>query len=159
MPPAMPSYFDAVVLRAQTEVQADFLQDYQLCLFDLAVGLSNGDHVHKGFLGISLDVLHVGQLALDRQAADLEVGIELRGEAVDGVGNLYVQFEDNETNTRVPGTFTGLLFPVARYANLRNLVEAIHEPTGYDIATERWETANGRNNPGFLKAVLQHLLP
>ncbi len=78
---------------------------------------------------------------------------------VDGVGNLYVQFEDNETNTRVPGTFTGLLFPVARYANLRNLVEAIHEPTGYDIATERWETANGRNNPGFLKAVLQHLLP
>jgi hypothetical protein len=91
---------------------------------------------------------------------------KLRGEGsihyclwVDDCGNLFVQFEQNDISTDVPGSFTGLLYPVSQYAHLRNLENAISDTAGYDTNTKSWKIGEGSNNPGFLKAVLRHLLP
>ncbi|MDD5322132.1 MAG: hypothetical protein PHD43_16280 [Methylococcales bacterium] len=78
---------------------------------------------------------------------------------VDDFGNLYVQFEKNNIDTTSPGTFTGLLFSVSKYAHLRNSNNAISDPTGYDTNSKSWKIGEDNNNPGFLKAVLCNLLP
>jgi hypothetical protein len=78
---------------------------------------------------------------------------------VDDQGALYVQFKDNTIKTPSPGSFTGLLYPVAEYAKQRYSDKAITSPRGYDMETETRRFGEGSNNPGFLKAVLRDLLP
>jgi hypothetical protein len=78
---------------------------------------------------------------------------------VDENGELYIQFQKNDVATPTPGSFTGLLYSVSKYAGSRNRIEAIPDLEGYDLNTKTFKPAEGRNNPGFLKAVLCDLLP
>ena len=78
---------------------------------------------------------------------------------VDERGELYIQFQENDVATPAPGSFTGLLYSVSRYAGFRNRNGAIPDLEGYDSKTNTLKPAEGRNNPGFLKAVLRDLLP
>jgi hypothetical protein len=78
---------------------------------------------------------------------------------VDEQGELYVQFQENDVQTSAPGSFTGLLYSVSKYAGSRNSNDAIPAPEGYDLNAKAWKVAEGRNHPGFLKAVLRDLLP
>ena len=77
---------------------------------------------------------------------------------VDECGNLYVQFEINNTNTTTPGTFKDLLYSVSQYASFQNSNNAIPNPTGYDINTKTYRISENTNDPGFLKAVLHDLI-
>lgn len=77
---------------------------------------------------------------------------------VDDCGNLYVQFVENVIDTQEPGSYTALLYPVSQYAHLWDSSSAIPQPTGYDTNSNGWKIGEGNNNPGFLKAVLRHLL-
>ena len=73
---------------------------------------------------------------------------------VDSGGSLYVQVEENAA----VGTFSPLLFPVAKYAPERNSAQSIGYPVGLDLAGKA-ERASANNNDGaFLKAALRHLL-
>jgi hypothetical protein len=74
---------------------------------------------------------------------------------VDGDGNLYVQFAENDDT----GTFSGLLFSVAEYASARGKTESIGQPNGYDLADKTIKVSRNRNDGAFLKHVLLHLLP
>ena len=74
---------------------------------------------------------------------------------VDGEGNLYVQFDKNDET----GTFSGLLFSVAKYASVRDKPNSIGQPNGYDLADKTQKISGNRNDGAFLKAVLLHLLP
>ena len=74
---------------------------------------------------------------------------------VDPDGEFYVQFEDNAT----AGTLGDLLFSVSRYAGVRKHADPIAKPTGYDLKKHRERESANRNDGGFLKAVLRHLLP
>lgn len=73
---------------------------------------------------------------------------------VDGSGSLYVRVEENAA----AGTFSALLFPVAKYAPERNSAQSIGHPVGLELAGKA-ERASANNNDGaFLKAVMHHLL-
>ena len=74
---------------------------------------------------------------------------------VDGEGNLYVQIEENAA----AGTFSEMLFPVAKYASVRKNAESIGQPVGYDLAKSEQRVSANTNDGAFLKAVLCHLLP
>ena len=74
---------------------------------------------------------------------------------VDGKGNLYVQFDENDET----GTFSRLLFSVAEYASERDKTNSIGQPNGFDLTKKAREISSNRNDGAFLKAVLRHLLP
>lgn len=78
---------------------------------------------------------------------------------IDGEGNLYVQFDENEVSTNSPGTFTSLLFSVSEFASIRKSDSDIGHPSGFDAASGTRKAAANNNNGAFLKAVLRHLLP
>ena len=73
---------------------------------------------------------------------------------VDGSGSLYVQIEENAA----AGTFSPLLFPVAKYAPERNSAQSIGQPVGLDLAGEAEQVSANTNDGAFLKAALRHLL-
>lgn len=73
---------------------------------------------------------------------------------VDGSGSLYVQFKENSNG----GTFSPLLFPVAKYAQQPNSAQSIGKPVGLDLAGKTERTSTNNNDGAFLKAVLLHLL-
>lgn len=77
---------------------------------------------------------------------------------VDEHGELFVKFKVNEIETKSPGSFSAVCFPVRKYADKRNTEENIGHPTGIDETSGEEVTPSGNNNGAFLKAVLRHLL-
>lgn len=74
---------------------------------------------------------------------------------VDGNGELYVQFDKNNSS----GTFSTLLFSVSKYASQRNSTASIGLPDGFDLSSNCQMTSKNNNDGGFLKTVLRNLLP
>lgn len=74
-------------------------------------------------------------------------------------GVLYVRMNANEINTVTPGTFSGLLYSVSKYMNIRNSYEELSGLEGFDLEQRCIRQNKDNNDGGFLKAVLRHLLP
>jgi hypothetical protein len=72
----------------------------------------------------------------------------------DGSERLYVQVEKNAA----AGTFSPLLYPVARYEHLRKSRRSIGKPVGFDFAIGAERSSDNNNDGAFVKAVLCHLL-
>lgn len=70
-------------------------------------------------------------------------------------GGLHVQLKKQEKG----GACSNLLFSVSEFSEDRKSGGAIERPRGYDLATNEYKFSNNTVDPGFLKAVLQHLLP
>ena len=73
---------------------------------------------------------------------------------VDAKDRAYVQFHDNGHS----GTFSSLLFSVAKYASKRNLRKKLPRLLGYDLESNRWRRTKNSNNGAFLKAVLRDVV-
>ena len=75
---------------------------------------------------------------------------------IDDHGSLYLQFKGRRNN----GKFSKkLLFSVSQYAGMRNSDKSIGFPTGYHLNKKYWKVTGNKNDGGFLKDVLRHLLP
>ena len=77
----------------------------------------------------------------------------------DDNGVLYVRMFENKINSKKPGTFSKFLVSVSKYMNIRYTNNRIEEFEVYDIEESIFKIVRDNNNGGFLKAVLQHLLP
>lgn len=73
---------------------------------------------------------------------------------VDSSGSLYVQIANNAA----AGTFSPLLFSVAKYASKRTRSQSIGNPAGLDLSGSVERQSEDNNDGAFLKAVLKHLL-
>jgi hypothetical protein len=75
--------------------------------------------------------------------------------------NFYVQMNENNGGT---GTLSDLLFAISEYVPQCYSDESIGFPTGYQISNNLIDKNNrkdseNKDDGGFLKAVLRHLLP
>lgn len=75
---------------------------------------------------------------------------------VDETGDLYVQMTENDGES---GTFSKNLFSVSKYHHIRTSDDDIRDLESFNYEKQITETVNNKNNKGFLKAVLMHLLP
>ena len=74
---------------------------------------------------------------------------------VDSKGRLYVEILENEER----GTFTDLVYPVAKYAEFRNSENAIKLTDAFSVKNMKETRSINSNDAGFLKGVLRDLLP
>ena len=74
---------------------------------------------------------------------------------VDSKGRLYVEILENEER----GTFTDLVYPVAKYAEFSNSPYAIKISDAFSVKNMKETKSVNNNDAGFLKAILLHLLP